>query len=129
MNRMREEIRKYQRGPISETDVGRSASFQFPPEFIGFQGHFPGRPVLPGICKIQMALTVCSGAAAPVRLLEVCSAKFLAPVSVGEEVRVDCRQGAGTDADRRVSAKLYRADDLVARIELRVSRTQTEAAP
>ena len=31
------------------------AWFLFPREFVGFQGHFVERPVLPGICKLHAA--------------------------------------------------------------------------
>ena len=30
-------------------------SFCFPPEFIAFQGHFPGNPLLPAFAQVQMA--------------------------------------------------------------------------
>jgi 3-hydroxymyristoyl/3-hydroxydecanoyl-(acyl carrier protein) dehydratase len=34
-----------------------SSRFTFPPEFIGFQGHFPDKKILPGV-QVQCALSL-----------------------------------------------------------------------
>lgn len=64
-----------------------SARIVFPTEFVGFRGHFPGRPVLPGVCQIQTALVALSRALGePVELKRLVSAKWMAPVLPGEEI-------------------------------------------
>lgn len=61
----------------------------FPANFIGFQGHFPGRPVLPGVCLVLAALLQAEGASrTPLVLREVVSAKFYAPVEPEVTVRM-----------------------------------------
>ncbi len=62
-----------------------------------YAGHFPGRPILPGVVLLDAALH----ALAALRGLEAASgeiksAKFLSPVSPGEALRVDY---AATTAD------------------------------
>lgn len=58
-----------------------SAPCRFPATFAGFQGHFPGHPVLPGVCLVQTATAVLSlHRRQPVLLLRVISAKWLRPV-------------------------------------------------
>lgn len=53
MNIIMQEIKQYM-SDITEKDSNNvSARFLFPEEFIGFQGHFPEKAVLPGFCKIQ----------------------------------------------------------------------------
>ncbi len=37
-----------------------SANFAFPASFIGFEGHFPLEPILPGVCQIEMITTIIS---------------------------------------------------------------------
>ena len=64
-----------------------TAVFCFSPDFRGFQGHFPGNPVLPGIVQILMA-EVAAGRGNDLRLAEVARCKFSRPVSPGERVSV-----------------------------------------
>lgn len=51
-------------------------------------GHFPGRPIVPGVILLDEALAIIAtafGLAAPLRLLRV---KFTAPVGPGQRVTV-----------------------------------------
>ena len=49
---------------------------RFPAEFLAFQGHFPGRPILPGFMHVQLALDVLSTAGLAHDLREIAAAKF-----------------------------------------------------
>ena len=58
-----------------------NARFMFPEDFIGFQGHFPGNKILPGICQIQCVIAMIEkwkGGRA--ELKEIIIEKFLSPV-------------------------------------------------
>ncbi|MBK8227971.1 MAG: hypothetical protein IPK70_12470 [Flavobacteriales bacterium] len=45
------------------------------------QGHFPGRPVVPGVCLVDLVLRVCSALlGAEHRIIRARSIKFLMPV-------------------------------------------------
>lgn len=55
-----------------------SVSFLLRPEHAIFKGHFPGNPVLPGVCMIQIIKDVFSNARGRnVRLITVQQVKFL----------------------------------------------------
>lgn len=54
--------------------------FTFPEGFIGFAGHFPGMPVLPGIVQIMAVLHTCASCGLPVRITDIKSCKFVHPV-------------------------------------------------
>ncbi len=78
------------------------ARFCFPEDFIGFAGHFPGDPILPGIAQIMAA--VCAAereepAYPALRAVKLC--KFLSPVRPGQEVLVRAEL-ALSDADEKV---------------------------
>jgi 3-hydroxyacyl-[acyl-carrier-protein] dehydratase len=47
-----------------------------------FEGHFPGRPVVPGVCLIQMVLEVAGSVMniCPLRLLRATQIKFIAAI-------------------------------------------------
>lgn len=65
------------------------ASFCFPTEFIAFQGHFPGRAILPGACQIQCLLTMLEEfSGKSLALKEIMLAKYIVPVEPGKTVTV-----------------------------------------
>ena len=67
--------------------AGIGAAFVFPADFMGFAGHFPGNPILPGIVQIMAgALTAGQGRDLPLRGVPRC--KFLRPVVPGERLEV-----------------------------------------
>jgi len=99
-----------------------TARFMFPPEFIGFQGHFPQQKVLPGACQIQCALTTIEkGCGRSVTLHEIALAKFIAPVLPGQEITCtvgDCDDMSGEWTCR---VRISRDDARVTELKLRVS--------
>lgn len=67
---------------------GFAAAFRLPASFTGFQGHFRGQPICPGVCLIQTQIVLAEHVLArPLLLREVIAAKFLAPVT--PDMRVD----------------------------------------
>ena len=98
------------------------ARFMFPPEFIGFQGHFPQQKVLPGACQIQCALTTMEKEfGRSVTLHEIVLAKFVAPVLPSQEITCtvgDCDDASGEWTCR---ARITRDDARVTELKLRVS--------
>jgi len=77
---IRDEIRTCLLTRSEESDGAFEAAFRFPAAFTGFQGHFPGRPVLPGLCLLQAALVAAAGDGQPLALRELVNVKFFAVV-------------------------------------------------
>lgn len=104
---------------MSELDVSRSLGIAA--DHPAFDGHFPGRPLLPGVALLaevleaalrEPALAACIGNAP--RLAVV---KFLAPVRPGASLRIDFRLGVralewhvGDGARSVASGRIARAD-------------------
>jgi len=95
MNLMCKQIKSAMRVEEVSGDGPVRGRFVFGPHFIGFQGHFPGRPVLPGVCMIQAALMLLKAVDnKPLRLRRVVSAKFFTPVTAGDELRFESVRGS-----------------------------------
>ena len=106
---------------------GWQATLQFGPDFIGFDGHFPGQPIVPGVCLIEAVARVCARRAGrPVRIAAVENVKFFRPVGPAQPVELQAafRQRNGLE---EVRAALSSAGSPVAEIVLRLA--PAEAAP
>lgn len=84
------------RQDATQTDGVLAGGFVFPYDFAGFDGHFPGNPIVPGIAQIICAVRTAMGSAAKLTGVKRC--KFLRPVRPLEELRVRAEvNGAGRE--------------------------------
>ena len=121
MNILAKEIKQCM-SDLSKTDDGKlTAHFVFPEDFIGFQGHFPDRPVLPAVCEIQaVVVTLQARHEKRVRLKEIVLAKFFSPVSSGEELVLECQEQMKNSKEAMVRALITSSDRKIAKLQLRV---------
>ena len=67
-------------------DASIRAAFRLAPDFIGFAGHFPGRPILPAVAQVQMGVLAVTLREAgqlpsgPTPSFSLPTAKFTSPV-------------------------------------------------
>jgi 3-hydroxymyristoyl/3-hydroxydecanoyl-(acyl carrier protein) dehydratase len=121
MSAVRRAAVAYAEGGIVSSNGSCSARLTFPPEFVGFQGHFPGNPILPGVCLIEAVLGVLESAhGKPLRLKKVASAKFREPVKPGQPIVIDCASSAD-ERGFRISAQVSCAGARVAELVLHVT--------
>lgn len=108
---------------LSGTAEGQvSASFIFSPKFTGFQGHFPGRPVLPGVCMIQAVVVMLQvREKTKIRLKEIVLAKFFSSVSCDEKLVIDCREHTKDSNGALVKASVSGNGKKIAELQLKVS--------
>ena len=121
MNQVRQELEKC----MTEMNVGENsqiqACFTFPETFVGFQGHFPEQPVLPGICMIQAALCILSTwKKRPVHLCEIAMAKYYKIIIPNEKVDFNGREKPDDTCSAKVTIQLIADDKRVAELRLRV---------
>ena len=67
-----------------------TARFTLPADHPALPGHFPGRPIVPGVLLLDAVLQAAGGAPRQVR-----RAKFIAPVEPGAEVEIRFEQRPG----------------------------------
>ena len=126
MSRIREEI-KLSMSKLSDDGKNITAHFFFSPEFIGFKGHFPGRPVVPGICKIQAILCMLEETTKRMpQLKEIVSAKFFTPVTCNEEIVCTVRRVLEGSEEMRVSSLIMNRDKKIAEIQIEVNYERSD---
>ena len=122
MSRLARQVRECMSDLEEAGDGTLTARFVFPPEFLGFQGHFSGNPVLPAVCEIQGAVAMLEAwKKTEVVLREVILAKFSTPVTCDEEVVYACSMTMQSHGGALVKATLTKDGESVARFKLRVA--------
>lgn len=120
MRKVKEEVEQYMTGLEMES-LTLTSRFIFPPEFIGFQGHFPTKKILPGVCQIQCALlTLEKGRGKSVALKEVVLAKYFSPLFPDDEVTCMVSDGGATSGEHTVKALITKNTVKIAELKLRV---------
>ncbi|RMG10249.1 MAG: hydroxymyristoyl-ACP dehydratase [Planctomycetota bacterium] len=91
------------------------AAFAFSPQLEVFAGHFPDRPLVPGVWLLEAVRYACARArGADLRLARVRSAKFVAELRPGDVARLR----ATVEEDGTCRARLHRGDEVVARFRI-----------
>jgi 3-hydroxymyristoyl/3-hydroxydecanoyl-(acyl carrier protein) dehydratase len=95
--------------------------FSFPASFVGFQGHFPGRPILPGVCLVQAMLGLYEAYhKIPIRLVELKTAKLIAPVLPGEDIIMECQEKSKQGREIVIRASCKKDNKIIAMLEAMV---------
>lgn len=102
----------------------------FPRDFTGFQGHFPGTPVCPGVCLVMAQLEAASRlAGSRLELLELENIKFLWPVFPDKRVDGRLKITYVGDAHWRIRAELKRGERHIAKFLLLARETGDGVQP
>jgi 3-hydroxyacyl-[acyl-carrier-protein] dehydratase len=111
---------------VVSTPASVAATVLLHPDFAGFAGHFPGDPVLPGMCHVDLAVRAASQAiGAPLHLVAVDRARFVRRALPGDElkIRLVLRRSAGDVT--AVEAAHSVGGEPVAELRLGVTRRAT----
>lgn len=121
MRTIKAEIEQYMTGP-ERGESTLTSRFTFPPGFIGFQGHFPEKKILPGVCQVQCALSVLEkGEGKAVILKEIVLAKYFSPVFPDDEVTCVVSDLGERGGEMTVKAVITKSAVKVSEMKLRVS--------
>ncbi len=98
-----------------------SAIFSFPPDFPGFNGHFPDNPVLPAVCILQAVMVMATRHAGPrVELKKISSAKWFAPTAPNSPLNFLVQISPGEAGAATLKTKISRGNIKVADLILTV---------
>jgi 3-hydroxymyristoyl/3-hydroxydecanoyl-(acyl carrier protein) dehydratase len=129
LSTIKAEIEKYMTGRTREGATATSR-FAFPSGFAGFQGHFPEKKILPGVCQIQCALsTFEKGAERAVVLKEVVLAKYYSPVFPDDEMTCVVSGLGDSGKEFMVKAVITKESVKIADLKLRLSFADQNGNP
>ncbi len=122
MNPVRLQIRSMLTSQPSPT--GFRVLFKVDPDFMLFPDHFPGQPVLPGICLVQAVLLAGEAwlGGVALRLVTLKRAKFLGIVQPGDEIVIEGSATCHDDGSTRIKANLSKRGKRIAQISLTASQ-------
>jgi 3-hydroxyacyl-[acyl-carrier-protein] dehydratase len=79
-------------GPQLQADGANLFEFNFSADDPMFAGHFPGRPILPGVFQLEIVrMTTEWIQNRPLAIREISKAKFQRPILPGETIRVNLK--------------------------------------
>ncbi|MDR1947278.1 MAG: hypothetical protein LBQ51_08970 [Desulfovibrio sp.] len=104
------------RGPKEAGPDAFEADFFFGRDFAGFDGHFPGNPILPGVVQI-LAAAFAVAPDGPERILQLRRTKFLSMVRPGDAMSV-CARCRELPEGLLVDARCATRNGLCAQIKL-----------
>lgn len=127
MSRFKNEIALLLDKAFTADEKGCKAQVSFGREFIGFSGHFPKAPVLPGIVMIQLAVMMCERATAEsLQLACIKEAKFTEPVLPQEKITVSLQTPEKTENGVTAKAVFFKQDKTAARVSLLLETDRKE---
>ena len=90
-------------GPTAQADDAHAFEFNFSADDPVFAGHFPQRPILPGIFQLEIVRMAAEWIQnRPLAVQEVAKAKFQRPVLPGEILKLNLKLA---EADGEISAR------------------------
>ncbi len=81
---------------VSVDGDSASAEIVFPEGFSGFRGHFPERPILPGVSQISTVMALAKRMTGRCQqIVEIANVKFVSVVTPGQRLQVQCSLANG----------------------------------
>ena len=119
---MSEQLRSRVSG-LRQTGEGEySFTMDFDPAFRGFEGHFEGNPIVPGVCLIQTARVAAElilGKSLETRCVVNC--RFRRPIMASEQAAVKIKLEKVEDALWKVRADIRVDSGLCAQLQLKAA--------
>ena len=99
-------------------------SMEFDAGFTGFEGHFEGNPIVPGVCLIEAARVIAEETAGQnLRTLKIAQCRFRRPILAGESAAVTVKlSDTPTPGVRSVRADFRVGEALSAQFRLEVTK-------
>ena len=88
-SKMSSALRSRIRGLRTTAENEYVCTMEFDPAFTGFEGHFEGNPIVPGVCLIEAARVIAEEATGQsTKTLKIAQCRFRRPILAGESADV-----------------------------------------
>ena len=103
---MRAALRERLAPIVRQADGTYQATILFDREFLGFKGHFPGRPIVPGVCEIALVelLAQLATGNGSLKIVRIEKMKFRAPLLPGDNATFDFSLNEAPEGEVIISA-------------------------
>ena len=117
-----EELRSRIAG-LRQTGEGEySCTMDFDPAFRGFEGHFEGNPIVPGVCLIETARVAAETILGKsLETLIVTNCRFRRPVMASEQAAVKIKLQKLEETRWKVKADIRVGSDICAQLQLKAA--------
>ena len=117
------ELRSRIRDLASPAENEYKCVMEFDPSFTGFEGHFEGNPIVPGVCLIEAARVIAEELTQrKLRTVKIAQCRFRRPIFAGESAAVALKLGdTATPGVRNVRADFRVGEALSAQMRLEVT--------
>ena len=115
-----EELRKRLRDCSQTADNEYLCKIFFDPAFRGFDGHFEGNPIIPGVCLIELARVHAEqvlGAALQIREISQC--RFRSPIQAGQSAQCKLKIRKQDDPAIMIQAEISTNGNLACQVRIK----------
>ena len=115
-----EELRKRLRDCVQTADGQYGCTVLFDPAFTGFDGHFEGNPIVPGVCLIELARVHAESAlGCRLKTLEISQCRFRNPVLAGMAASVKLQAAKPDDTHFRLQSEIRVDGNIACQVRLK----------
>ena len=125
MSRLNRQLTELIKDELKYIDPDLNATIKFNKNFIGFKGHFPENPVLPGVVMIKvMTIMLELYKQNKYILSQIKKAKFIEPVFAETDTLFSIRSDENIDGIK-LQGKVFNSKKIIAKISLILKRYRT----
>lgn len=119
-SKMSAALRSRIRGLASPAENEYVCTMEFDPAFTGFEGHFEGNPIVPGVCLIEAARIIAEEVTkGALRTVKIAQCRFRRPILAGESAAVTLKiADAATPGVRNIRADFRVGEALSAQLRM-----------
>ena len=115
-----EQLRKRLHDCVQTAEQEYTCSIIFDPEFTGFQGHFEGNPIVPGVCLIELARVHAETAlGCQLKTEEISQCRFRAPILAGMAASCKLLVRKLDETHVRLQSEIRTGDNIACQVRLK----------
>lgn len=117
-----EELRKRLANCVQTADGEYVCGIAFDPGFRGFEGHFDGNPIVPGVCMIELARVHAETALGKaLRVTEISQCRFRNPILAGMEAECKLTVRTLDDGQLKIQSEIRTCGNTACHVRMKAA--------